>query len=279
MWNVFPQQKVNCPPGEAGKEGWRLYCSFSALSVFRLWEKAHLEFLSYTTNKGIQDCQDGVPHLGGKPILIWGFPDDNHCLANQMYLESECGAIPLPSFKTNTINILYTLKRASQVAHSLSRCFSPVRLFATPSTVAHWALLSTEFSRQEYWSGLPFPSPGDLPDPGNQTWVPALQTLYLLSHQGIPSGAHGEGPSCQCRRHKRRGFNPWVGKIPWRRAWESTPVFFTWIQELGRLQSIGSQRVGQDWVTNTHTHTLKSFPGWGLVLRPETSAEAFIVSS
>ena len=41
-----------------------------------------------------------------------------------------------------------------------------VRLFATPWTVAHKAPLSVEFSRQEYWGGLPFPTPGDLPDPG-----------------------------------------------------------------------------------------------------------------
>ena len=45
-------------------------------------------------------------------------------------------------------------------------CFSCVRLFATPWTLAHQALLSMGFSRQEYWSRLPFPSPGDLPDPG-----------------------------------------------------------------------------------------------------------------
>ena len=50
-------------------------------------------------------------------------------------------------------------------AHTLSR-FSRVRLFATPWTVAHQAPLSTGFSRQEYWSGLPCTSPGDLPDPG-----------------------------------------------------------------------------------------------------------------
>ena len=44
-------------------------------------------------------------------------------------------------------------------------CFSHVRLFATPWTVAHQAPLSTGFSRQEYWSGLPCRPPGDLPDP------------------------------------------------------------------------------------------------------------------
>ena len=41
-----------------------------------------------------------------------------------------------------------------------------VQLFATPWTVARQAPLSMEFSRQEYWSGLPFPIPGDLPNPG-----------------------------------------------------------------------------------------------------------------
>ena len=43
---------------------------------------------------------------------------------------------------------------------------SPVQLFAAPWTVTHQAPLSMEFSRQEYWSELPFPSPGDLLDPG-----------------------------------------------------------------------------------------------------------------
>ena len=45
-------------------------------------------------------------------------------------------------------------------------CFSHVRLFLTLWTTAHQAPLSKGFSRQEYWSGLPFPSSGDLPDPG-----------------------------------------------------------------------------------------------------------------
>ena len=59
--------------------------------------------------------------------------------------------------------------------------FSHVQLFATPWTVAHQAPLSLEFSRQEYWSGLPFPSPGDLPDPGIKPGSPALQADSLPS--------------------------------------------------------------------------------------------------
>ena len=69
-------------------------------------------------------------------------------------------------------------------------CFSSVRLFATLWPEACQALLSMEFSRQEYWSGLPCSPPGDLPDPGIETALPttrALQTDSLpLSHQGSP---------------------------------------------------------------------------------------------
>ena len=51
---------------------------------------------------------------------------------------------------------------------------SCIRLFPTPCTVAHQAPQSVGFSKHEYWSGLPFPSPGDLPDPGIKAGSPAL---------------------------------------------------------------------------------------------------------
>ena len=57
------------------------------------------------------------------------------------------------------------------------KSFSRVRLFATPWMVAYQASPSMGFSRQEYWSGLPFPSPGDFPNPGIQPRAPALQAL------------------------------------------------------------------------------------------------------
>jgi len=53
--------------------------------------------------------------------------------------------------------------------------FSRVRLFETPQNIAHQTSLSMEFYRQEDWSGLPFPSPEELPNPGIQPWSPALQ--------------------------------------------------------------------------------------------------------
>ena len=58
-------------------------------------------------------------------------------------------------------------------------CFSRVQQFVTPWTVARQAPLSMGFSRQEYWSGFPFPLPGDLPDPGIKPASPVLQADSL----------------------------------------------------------------------------------------------------
>ena len=67
---------------------------------------------------------------------------------------------------------------------------SRIRLFATPWTVTYQAPPSMGFSRQEYWSGVPFPSPGDLPDPGIEPGSPALQANALTSE---PPGKHRLG--------------------------------------------------------------------------------------
>ena len=59
----------------------------------------------------------------------------------------------------------------------------------------------------------------------------------------------GKEPACPYMRCKRRGFNPPVGKIPWRKTWQPTLVFLAWripwTEELGELQSMGSQTVRQ----------------------------------
>ena len=65
--------------------------------------------------------------------------------------------------------------------------------------------------------------------------------------------ASGKEPACQCRRLRRCGCDPWVRKIPWSRKWQPIPVFLAWkipwTEEPGRLQSMGSQRVRHNWVT------------------------------
>ena len=66
---------------------------------------------------------------------------------------------------------------------SVLSCFSRVLPFVTPWTLVHQAPLSMGFSRQEYWSGLPFPSPGDRPHPRIKPGSPALQAESWLSSE------------------------------------------------------------------------------------------------
>ena len=77
---------------------------------------------------------------------------------------------------------------------------------------------------------------------GEEADLPRAEPLL-----GFPGGASGKEPVCQCRTHKRYGFHPWI-KIPWREAWQPTPVFLPgeslWTEEPYGLPSIGLQRVG-----------------------------------
>ena len=138
-----------------------------------------------------------------------------------------------------------------------------VWLFVTAWTVAHQVPLSMEYSRQECWAGLPSPTPGDLPHPGigppslassastgrffttappgkpahyyssdmGHFLTPGITLVHFRSRSPLllstkhPGGAGGKVLVCQFRRHKRLRFCPWVGKIPFRRAWQPTPVF------------------------------------------------------
>ena len=61
-----------------------------------------------------------------------------------------------------------------------------------------------------------------------KTSVISLKNIMLEEMSqvgGFPGGASGKEPTCQCKRQKRQGFDPWVGKIPWRRTLQSTLVF------------------------------------------------------
>ena len=107
-------------------------------------------------------CLSPTPRvdLNSCPLSQWCHPT----ISSSVVPFSSC----LQSFPANTWR--------SEVK-SLSR----VRLFVTQWTVAYQAPPSMGFSRQEYWSGLPFPSPGDLPDPGIKPGSPAFQADALTS--------------------------------------------------------------------------------------------------
>ena len=79
------------------------------------------------------------------------------------------------------------LEDIQSVQFSSVQLLSHVQLFVTPLTVAFQATLAMGFSKQEYWSDLPFPSPGDLPDPGIESRSSALQEDSLPSEPSSKS--------------------------------------------------------------------------------------------
>ena len=93
---------------------------------------------------------------------------------------------------------------------------------------------------QEYWSGLPCPPP----------------ELHARTHVCmLPGGTSGKEPAWQCRRQRRCGFDSWVGKIPWRRAWQPTPVFLPGEPHGHRSLEATVQRVAksQTWLRRLRT--------------------------
>ena len=84
------------------------------------------------------------------------------------------------------LDLRYRFIQNMLIPHAHVQPLSSVQLFVTTWTVAHQAPVSMGFPRQEYWSGVPFPSPGRLPDPGIKTRSPALQADSFPSEPGMP---------------------------------------------------------------------------------------------
>ena len=105
------------------------------------------------------------------------------------------------------------------------------------------AIMSDSLQPFGLWSGLPFPLFADLPDPGfkstslistalvsrffttSTTWFPRWCYIVSINIYGSLGDTSSKVSPCQCRRCKRCGFDPWVGKIHWRRAQQPTPVY------------------------------------------------------
>ena len=128
----------------------------------------------------------------------------------------------------------------------------------TPWTVACQAPLSMTFFRQEYWSGLPFPLPGDLLNLGIELSSPEFSRRIL--YQDASRKAYtGKEFTYHCRRCKRRRFDPWVGKIPWERngnplqcsCWE-----IPWTEELAGYSPWGLK----DSDMTEHKHRVSIIP-------------------
>ena len=159
-----------------------------------------------------------------------------------------------------------------------------VRLFATLRTVAYQAPPSIGFSRQECWSELPFPSPGDLPDPGIEPGSPSLFTFMHWRRKWqptpvfLPRESQGWGSLVGCRLWRRTESDmteqlslhftsvtefsslketqvQFLGREdPLEKEMAIHPSILAWripwTEESGRLQSTGLQKVGHDRATS-----------------------------
>ena len=117
------------------------------------------------------------------------------------------------------------------------KLLSRVQLFATPWTVAYHAPPSMGFSRQEYWSGLPFPSPEDLPDPGIEPGSPTFQADALTSEPPGKPLIHYLGLLIaflsimeRLQDNMEKEMAAHSSTIAWK---------IPWTEEPGRLQSMG----------------------------------------
>ena len=73
-------------------------------------------------------------------------------------------------------------------------------------------------------------------------------------YMGFPSGVSGKDLACQCRRHKRHRFDPWVRKIPWGRKWQPTPVFWPGKSHGQRWATVHRVSKSQTWLKRLRTH-------------------------
>ena len=105
---------------------------------------------------------------------------------------------------------------------SVARCLT----LCNPVTIVSQAPQSMAFLKQEYWSGLPFLLPGDLPR--DRTGA-SYSLLYWQADSGFPGGPNSKGVPLQERKETQGRLIPGKklipGKVPWRRKWQPTPVF------------------------------------------------------
>ena len=125
------------------------------------------------------------------------------------------GCIPVQNKKVKKRIYVFCFWWATNNAKHVKWKWSRVRLFVTLWTVGHQALPSMGFPRQEYWSGLPFPSPGDIPDPGIKPRSPALQADALTSEPPGKPIACSRLPINICWINK--WMNKWLNQMQLRR--------------------------------------------------------------
>ena len=139
----------------------------------RISSKIYGKIKSFSDKQKLREYNTNKP---GLQQMLKGLKDDA-----VKVLHSICQQICKTQLWPQDWKISVLVPIPKKVSENKVKLLSRVRLFATSWTVARQASLFRRFSRQEYWIGLPFPSPGDLPDPGIEPRFPALQGDALTS--------------------------------------------------------------------------------------------------
>ena len=113
-----------------------------------------------------------------------------------------------------------------------------------------------------------FPSP----EKGTFLWPDLLKGWSYGPAMGFPGGASGKEPMSQCRRRKRCRFDPWVGKIPWRRAWQPTPVFLP-RESHGQRSLVGYSPWGHKELNTTERLSMMHGPAKYQQVQPQVHFE------
>ena len=155
-------------------------------------------------------------------------------------------SVQFSSFSPSNLSVL-----SNSLQHTRPPCPSPAsRVYSNPCPLGQWCHPTISSSVIPFSSHLQsFPASGSFP----------VSQFFTSDGQstGVPGGTSGKELTCQCRRHKRHRFNPWVGKIPWRRAGQPTPEFLPGkshgqrsLQSSGLLWWATVHRVAKSWPTD-----------------------------
>ena len=136
---------------------------------------------------------------------------------------------------------------------------SCIWLFMTPWTVAHQAPLSTEFSRQGYWSGLPFPTQGDLPDPGIKPVSPVLAGGFFYHWVTWEAQFASTNPATWNSQ-----FIPLYPPLPW----ATTRLYYVYAHSISCVKALANSGFLYDLIIWEHLYLASGLPGsWWILDR------------
>ena len=230
----------------------------------------------WTSDKSVDLADRLCPPLGENSVIQMFVSQDCTCEDSTDGRCHPATAVPISPSTRSCSQACF--RKGCMCACTVAHC---IWLFVTPWTVANQAPLSMQFSRQEYWSGLSCPPPGNLTDPGIEPIFPAISCIgRRIFFFFLTTSTTWKWTSLVAQMVKRLSTmrEAQVRSLGWEDPLEKDMTTHSstlswkipWTEEHGRLQSTGSQRVGHDWATSLSffpfTTWKASWKGWGVLI-------------